>query len=99
MMRREQITGLGPPALTLRVEDEHLEQTLDRLPTPAAVRAHVEDFNARIIDARRQLLGGPPVITPLREVDAEVFAWQSRRAVAQPEPAIIPKRRWWQRKS
>lgn len=101
MMRREQISGLGPPALTLRVEDEHLADTLDRLPTPAAVREHVEDFNARIIDARRQLLGGPPVITPLRDVTAEVLAWQNRRAAAPTEPVLepAPKRRWWQRKS
>ncbi|MEU5839970.1 DUF1992 domain-containing protein, partial [Streptomyces diacarni] len=85
MMRREQLTGLGPPALTLRVEDEQMEQTLDRLPSERAVREHVEDFNARIIEARRQLLGGPPVITALRDSTAEVLGWQERRA-AEPAP-------------
>ena len=100
MMRREQITGLGPPALTLRVEDEKMEQTLDRLPTEKSVREHIEDFNQRIIEARRQLLGGPPVITALRDATAEVLAWQQRRAsVAEAVPAQPAKRRWWQRKS
>lgn len=101
MMRREQITGLGPPALTLRVEDEQLAQTLDRLPTQRAVREHIEDFNSRIIEARRQLLGGPPVITPLRDATAEVLAWQNRRArvTEEPPPNPLTKRRWWQRNS
>jgi len=99
MMRREHISGLGPPALTLRVEDEQMQQTLDRLPTERAVREHIEDFNQRIIEARRQLLGGPPVITPLRDATAEVLSWQQRRTSA-PEPApTVAKRRWWQRKN
>ncbi|MCS3494294.1 hypothetical protein M2368_003325 [Arthrobacter sp. JUb119] len=99
MMRREQLTGLGPPALTLRVEDEQMEQTLDRLPSERAVREHIEDFNARIIEARRQLLGGPPVITALRDSTAEVLGWQERRA-AEPAPVAEKapvKRRWWRR--
>lgn len=100
MMRREQLTGLGPPALTLRVEDEQMQQTLDRLSTPSQVRAHIEDFNARIIEARRQLLGGPPVITALRDATAEVLAWQERRtSTEQSAPEKPAKRRWWQRKN
>ena len=43
------------------------------------VREAVEDFNRRVIEARRQLLGGPPVVTPTRDVDAEVRAWRERR--------------------
>ncbi|GAA1405008.1 hypothetical protein AUR04nite_07440 [Glutamicibacter uratoxydans] len=100
MMHREKISGLGPPALTLRVEDEHMDQTLDALPTPRAVREHIDDFNQRVIEARRQLLGGPPVITALRDADAEVFAWQNRRASAAPAPSEQPapkKKRWWRR--
>ncbi|MGO4298230.1 J-domain-containing protein [Glutamicibacter sp. MCAF14] len=98
MMRREQLTGLGPPALTLRVEDEHMAEVLDQLPTSAAVRAHVEDFNARIKEARLQLLGGPPVITPLRDASTEVLAWQQRRASTPgPAPDAPKKKRWWRR--
>lgn len=101
MMHREKISGLGPPALTLRVEDEHMDQTLDQLPTEAAVREHIEDFNQRVIEARRQLLGGPPVITALRDATAEVLAWQQRRRTAAPAHEERPDqatRRWWQRR-
>ncbi|GGJ45874.1 DnaJ family domain-containing protein [Glutamicibacter ardleyensis] len=101
MMHREQLTGLGPPALTLRVDDQRLEQTLDALPTAAAVRAHLNDFNQRIVEARRQLLGGPPVITKLRSIDGELQAWRERRsALVQPsaESTREPKRRWWARR-
>ncbi len=79
LMQREHISGVGPPALLLCKEDEELEETLDRMADPAAVRAWLEDFNARIIEARRQLLGGPPVITALRDVEAEIAGWRERR--------------------
>lgn len=98
MMHREHISGLGPPALLLRVEDEKMEQTLDALPSEKLVREHIEDFNQRIIEARRQLLGGPPVVTALRDAASEVLAWQQRRA-SLPQPAAEPpaKKRWWRR--
>ncbi|MGP9727238.1 J-domain-containing protein [Glutamicibacter sp. 287] len=100
MMHREQLSGLGPPALTLRVEDEQLHQTLDSLPTTAAVREHLADFNQRIVDARRQLLGGPPVVTKLRDIQAEVQAWTARRTVQHVEPRqqTATPRRWWSRR-
>ncbi|MFP3466028.1 DUF1992 domain-containing protein [Leifsonia sp. SIMBA_070] len=78
-IEREQLTGLGPPALRLRTEDAELEATLDRLGSEGAVREHLETFNRRIVEARRQLQGGPPVITPTRDVDAEVASWRERR--------------------
>jgi hypothetical protein len=78
LIEREQISVL-PPALALRKEDAELDVVLDRETTPQGVRRVVEDFNARIIEARRQLQGGPPVITPLRDVDEQVAAWSSRR--------------------
>ncbi|WES64177.1 DUF1992 domain-containing protein [Microbacter sp. GSS18] len=79
----EQLTGLGPPALTLRVEDARLEERLDELSTEDDVRDALEDFNARVRLARMQLLGGPPVVTPLREVDDEIVAWRERREAAR----------------
>lgn len=78
MMEREKISGVGPPALMLRKEDAELESTLDALRSPVQVRELLDDFNARIINARRQLNGGPPVITKLRDVAAEVQAWEQR---------------------
>ena len=80
LIERENISGMGPPAIALRHEDKVLEQTLDALYTERMVRDHLEDFNARIIEIRRQLLGGPPVTTSLRDVEAEIAAWHERRA-------------------
>ncbi|WP_374009939.1 DUF1992 domain-containing protein [Leifsonia sp. LS-T14] len=78
-IEREKLTGLGPPALMLRTEDKELEATLDRLGSESAVREHLDTFNRRIVEARRQLQGGPPVVTPTRDVDAEVDGWRQRR--------------------
>lgn len=84
LMRRERISGVGPPALLLRTEDAALDDTLDALPGELAVRETVTDFNARIREARRQLLGGPPVITDPRDPDEEIRRWRERRAVDGP---------------
>jgi len=82
-IERENLSGLGPPALMLRVEDRELDDELDRLGREDDVRTVLEDFNRRVIEARRQLLGGPPVITETRDVDAEIAAWRQRREAAQ----------------
>ena len=79
LIEREQITGVLPPALALRKEDAELDAVLDRESAERVVRDLVEDFNRRIVEARRQLQGGPPVITRTRDVDAEVAAWRQRR--------------------
>ena len=43
------------------------------------MREVLDDFNHRVREARRQLLGGPPVVTRPRDVDAELQAWRTRR--------------------
>lgn len=75
----ENLTGLGPPAILLRTEDRELDATLDEFSRESDVRELLEDFNKRVIEARRQLLGGPPVVTKTRDVDAEVQRWRERR--------------------
>ncbi|WP_246657664.1 DUF1992 domain-containing protein [Arthrobacter yangruifuii] len=102
LMQRENLTGLGPKAILLRTEDAELDARLDTRWTEKQVREIVEDFNARIIDARRQLEGGPPVVTPTRDVGLEVQRWRERKAAAAeteaaaaPEPE--PRRPWWKR--
>lgn len=98
-IEREKLTGLGPPALMLRVEDRELGAQLDALRRESDVRAVLEDFNRRVIEARRQLLGGPPVVTKPRDIDAEIEAWHERRAAAraaEPSPPE-PRRRWFRR--
>lgn len=78
-IERENITGLGPPALTLRTEDANLDARMDAAPSETAVRELLTDFNSRVIAARRQLQGGPPVVTSPRDIDLEVDRWRERR--------------------
>lgn len=105
LVERENI-ALLPPALALRKEDAELEDRLDAITAESEVRRELEDFNKRVVETRRQLQGGPPVITALRDVDAEVAAWRERRttrveaqraavAASRPEPR---KRTWWWRR-
>ena len=107
-IEREKLSGLGPPALTLRVEHAQLEANLDRMHRESEVREAVEDFNRRVIEARRQLLGGPPVVTPTRDVGEEIRAWRDRREARQRraaeerarlerEQGTARTRRWWRR--
>ncbi|HXH33351.1 MAG TPA: DUF1992 domain-containing protein [Plantibacter sp.] len=99
----ENLTGLGPPAIMLRVEDDELDDQLDRLNREVDVRGKLADFNRRVIEARRQLHGGPPVVTPLRDIDADVAAWSERRTSKRTPSRvdllspIRSKRRWFHR--
>lgn len=102
-IERENLTGLGPPALTLRVENRSLDERLDALGREDDVRAVLEDFNLRVVEARRQLRGGPPVVTPTRDVELEVERWKQRRASrrsssdAQSAPRVETKAPWYRR--
>jgi hypothetical protein len=78
-IERERLTGLGPPALTLRVEHAELDDRLDAIGSEQGVREVLDDFNSRVVEARRQLLGGPPVVTPTRDVETELLRWRERR--------------------
>lgn len=106
LIERERITGVLPAALQLRKEDAELDALLDaETAEPRAVEL-VEQFNRRVVEARRQLEGGPPVVTPTRDVEVEVRRWRERtavrrRAAAQAAAAARehrPRRRWWRRR-
>src|SRR5215207_4272178 len=43
-IERERLTGLGPPALTLRTEYASLAQRLDEMHAESDVREHLADF-------------------------------------------------------
>jgi Domain of unknown function (DUF1992) len=90
-IEREQLTGLGPPALTLRTENATLQERMDEFFREEDVRALLEDFNTRVIEARRQLQGGPPVVTPTRDIEVEVRGWRDRRE-AKREAAAAERR-------
>ncbi|MEJ1181375.1 MULTISPECIES: J-domain-containing protein [unclassified Pseudarthrobacter] len=101
LIQRENISGLGPKAILLRTEDAELDARLDAQFTEKQVRDILKDFNARVVDARRQLQGGPPVVTKTRDIDVEVSRWHQRRTArakaASPEPQPEARRTWWQR--
>jgi hypothetical protein len=105
-IEREDIRGIAPPALALRTEDAELDDHLDALSVESDVRDVLVDFNARVKEARRQLLGGPPVVTPMRDVDAEVARWRDRRqaraasaaSAAAVHAAETRPTRWWRRR-
>jgi hypothetical protein len=99
LIQRENISGLGPKAILLRTEDAELDARLDAQYSEKQVREIIEDFNARVIDARRQLQGGPPVVTKTRDVGIEVQRWRERRAAVAPPapPEPEPRRPWWRR--
>lgn len=80
LVEREHITGVLPPALSIRIDDAELDARLDEISTEADVRREVEDFNARVLRARIQPVGGPPMITQPRDADTEVEAWRERRS-------------------
>jgi hypothetical protein len=86
-IEREGLSGVAPPALSLRTENERFDDVLDAMASEASVRAAVSEFNARIVEARRQLTGGPPVVTPTRDPDVEVQRWHDRRARRRAEAA------------
>lgn len=109
LVERENL-ALLPPALALRKEDADLDARLDTINMEPEVRRELEDFNARV---RRAIYtpatgpSGPPVITPQRDIDAEVAAWSGRRtarieaqrAEREAREAETPprRRRWFRR--
>lgn len=103
LIEREQLSGLAPAPFRLRTEDAELNGKLDRQYSEAKVREILEDFNSQVIEARRQLLGGPPVVTKPRDIEQEIERWRERRRAARPveeaPPAEEEKRsRWWRRR-
>lgn len=83
LAERESATGVLPPAITMSYEDARLDEAIDREDTESGVRQIIDEFNRRVVEARRCLAGGPPVITPTRVADREVELWRERRRCVQ----------------
>ncbi|MDJ0378266.1 DnaJ family domain-containing protein [Cryobacterium sp. PH31-L1] len=88
----EKIMGLGLSALILRTENAELDARLDSAQSEAAVTEILRDFNSRVAAARRQLQGGPPVVTPTRDVDEQLVLWRERRATRIEEARLKRER-------
>jgi hypothetical protein len=103
--RRENVDVLGmlPPGLALRKEREDLPHRAATLPSEAAVRALVEDFNDRVQLYWRRPQDGPAVPVGLADVAEIVAGWRLDRPEAPPappEPPPVPRRRlsWLRRR-
>ena len=94
------VFGMLPPGLALRKEREDLPRRAAALPSEAAVRALVEDYNTRVqaFWRRPQESRWSPV-PGLADVDGVVEGWRSTRpeqpAVAAPPPTPPARRRSW----
>ncbi|MFJ6678455.1 DUF1992 domain-containing protein [Microbacterium sp. NPDC091382] len=101
-IQTEQLSGLGPPALRLRIEHAEFDERVDALHREEDVREYTADFSRRVVEARRQLQGGPPVVTPTRDPETEVAAWRERRAAraaaSAPSEEAPKRRRRWRRR-
>ena len=100
--RRENVDPLGllPPGLMLRREKQDLPQRLRRVSSETAVRAVLEDFNARVDAYWRAPADGPQVAIGQVDVEEAVARWRAERPAPPPPPGppVPPRtRRWWQR--
>lgn len=79
LVEREQVSGVLPPALSLRRDDAELDGRLDAMSSERDVRRAVEEFNAAVLRARYTPVDGPPLITMPRDVEETLVRWRDRR--------------------
>jgi DnaJ-like protein len=103
--RRQQADprDLLPPGMALRREREDLALRVPQLPSEAAVRAMVAEFNARVEQHWRRPADGPDAVPGLADEDALVRLWHATRPPPEPEPVAAPpsapvRARWWRRR-
>jgi hypothetical protein len=99
--RRENVDPIGmlPPGLALRREKQDLPHTLARISSETAVRAVVEDLNARIELYWRRPAEGPQVAIGQVDVDEAVARWRAERPPPAPATTVPDPvhRAWWRR--
>lgn len=83
-LRREQadLSQALPVVLRLRREKEGLLGKVLTLPTEERARAHLEDFNARVLHDRRQPVAGPasPPVVSLVDIEEYLVVWRQQAA-------------------
>lgn len=92
LIEREQLdlSDAMPGVMQLRREKAGFPESLLHLPDEAAVRAHLEDFNERVLADRRRPHGGaqsPPVVGRV-DVEEMLSVWGSLRAAATPPEPV-----------
>jgi hypothetical protein len=96
------VFSMLPPGLALRKEKEDLPRRAAALPSEAAVRALVEDFNDRVRLFWRRPQDPPVVVVGLADTDAVLTEWRRTRPPPEPPPAPLlqppRRRRWWIRR-
>ena len=94
------VFGMLPPGLALRKEREDLPRRAAALPSEAAVRALVEDYNTRVQQFwRRPQESRWSPVPGLADAEAIVAGWRAARPETLAIPAAeAPRRRrrlWW----
>ncbi|MEU2347795.1 DUF1992 domain-containing protein [Modestobacter sp. NPDC049651] len=106
--RREnggELTGMLPTGLALRKEREELPARVARQTSEAAVRALVEEHNARVDQYYRRPVEGVWVPVGMADVEEVVAGWRRDHPEPPPGPAADPapppapaRRRWFRRR-
>lgn len=112
LLEREQVdlSEALPGVMQLRREKSRFPDSLLDLADEDAVRAHLEDFNERVLADRRRPYAGsgsPPVVGRV-DVEEMLQRWRAARAEVPPPPPTedpgaeddeppAPRRRWWRR--
>lgn len=103
-IRREggDVGALLTPMLVLRRERGALLASLAELPSEAAVRDVVRDFNGRLLDQFRRPQDGPFVPVGVIDVEEAVASWRATRPAPAPAPPTTAaprgrRRRWLSR--
>ena len=104
------MSGAMAPSLVLRREAATYPEALVTEHREAEVRRTVEDYNQRVLDDRRRpVVGPPPPVAPILDVEDVVSGWRLRRAeyetllkeriaaAQENTPDDSARPRWWQR--
>ncbi len=81
-LEREKLSFL-PESIAIHREAEAVLQALGALGSEAAVRARLEELNARIRKVNRTATNGPPTSLGPVDVDAAVLRWREARERAR----------------